>query len=474
MENRPPYQPPTREPVENRPYNPQGQPTPPRPSAPSPQEISRPQRPPGGFNPAPTSNTRPYENQDLATRPLPTRPSPSRPQPQNGNQPNNPNKARYPQGNNNNVEQPPRGSKPPRRPAPNGRPPVRQTPRPQLTSPPVRPFTVRPQRPQRPQTPAPARPQTVKPEKPQGGLPIRQKPGYPDSRPQQTGTPGRPSQTGGPAERPPQIGLPPRPQIPATKRPQQAPNQTPNAPKYPSFGQKLPGFAGAETLEEKDTNDLRERDYTAIDTPSRGPESKGTPKPNYYEGGNRYEINGAGVPNTGNRIPYQDNRPRKQKPSSPPQVDPLPVIEGTPNIGTKFGVDVQKSDIVRDFTITNSRGQPQIIQTRYNGQEGQQIDPSFYNEVQPSATKVPTPYIDKTVAVGLAVGGNEAGSAGQAGQQGGQQAGAGQFGLVRGTVEPPTTDYQGWYTEGDSIGPLKPTTSTSRYYFDINYLVICI
>ena len=76
---------------------------------------------------------------------------------------------------------------------------------------------------------------------------------------------------------------------------------------------------------------------------------------------------------------------------------------------------------------------------------------------------MPTPYIDKTVAVGLAVGGNEAGSAGQAGQQ----AGAGQFGLVRGSVEPPTTDYQGWYTEGDSIGPLKPTTSTSRYYFDI-------
>ena len=85
----------------------------------------------------------------------------------------------------------------------------------------------------------------------------------------------------------------------------------------------MPGFAGAETLEEKDNNELRERDYTQIDTPSRGPSTpRGPPKPtrpsNYYGGGNgnRYEINGAGINvanpgNAGNRIPYQDNRPKQ-------------------------------------------------------------------------------------------------------------------------------------------------------------------
>ena len=347
---------------------------------------------------------------------------------------------------------------PPRWPqwGPNGRRPVRpQTPRPQQTPPPLRPAPGRPQqtaRPQRPKTPISVRPQPGIPERPQTGLPVSPKPGFPE-RPQTAPQTARPSQNGGQPERPPQIGLPPRPQIP----PKQAvkPSQTPNIPSYPNFGQKLPGFAGAETLESKDTNDLRDRDYTPIDTPSRGPStSRQPPKPTRPS--NRYEINGA------NRIPYQGNNP---KPNTNSEVDPRPVIPdtGNPIIGTKYGVVAEQSGIVRDVTITNERGQYQVIQTRYN--QGQPIDPSFYgdNDIKPTPTRAP--YIDKTVAVGLAVGGIEAGAS-EAGNQNG---------LVRGSIEDDLStttstfiDYQGWYTEGDTIAPPKPSTSTSRNYADLN------
>ena len=132
-------------------------------------------------------------------------------------------------------------------------------------------------------------------------------------------------------------------------------------------------------------------------------------------------------------------------------------------IGGTFEIaPAQPTDLVRDLTITNTRGQYQVIQTRYNDPQPQQIDPSFYeNNVKPTQTKEPTPYLATTVGVGLTLGpGNEAGGSGF-------ESDRGQFGLVRGSVEDDTStsiDYQGWYTEGDSIEPPKPTTSTSRFY----------
>lgn len=284
------------------------------------------------------------------------------------------------------------------------------------------PFQTRPQeRPERPKLP-PRRPPNVRLPPP---VPTRQRPTVPQPPRQQRPTsPARP-------ERPSSPSRPARP----------------SSPSFPQFGQKLPSEAGnrpklppqqQQPSSKPVTNEIlikneqqsSGKEYTPIDTPSADP--------NY---GNRYEVNG-------NRRPYVDNNPNKaRRPSVDNNNNALPVIgNGNQIIGTKYGVEGE--DNVRDVTITNTRGQYQVIQTRYEQPSAVEVDPSFTvgaAYVNGPAQKTRN-YVDKTVGVG------------------------GPAAVLQGTVvddSETVIDYQGWYTEGDTIAPSQ-TRSTSLFYTDLN------
>ena len=314
---------------------------------------------------------------------------------------------------------------PPRRPL-NGRPsrPVATAP-PRSQTQPIRPQTPPP----RPQTP-PARPQTPAP------------------RPQ---TPGRPQR-------------PQRPQRPVTQPPRSRPSTSPNVPPFSEFGQKLPnevGYTPSSNYGEVDNvisepQLLNERDYTPIDKPSRDPAyprptpASGNKGPG-YKIGNRYQING-------NKRPYVDNSPSSLE-NKNKERRPLPVATGNQIISGSQNEGGRK-DLVQDLTITNSRGQYQVIQTAGYDAERPQIDPSFVvgagyvNTNLGQASRTPPGYVDKTVAVGAPAATLLRGSV--------EDGGSGLGGLEDGST---SIDYQGWYTQGDSIAPLKPFTSTSRQVF---------
>ena len=359
-------------------------------------------------------------------------------------------------------------------------PPSGQPSRPSAGPPPGPPSRPPPGPPSRPSSGPPSRPSAGPPSRPSAGTPARPSAGPPSqssetSRP--VPPPPRPT-----AERPynvpkvpenrPVIPIrtdnlpfqtrpqkerpklpPPPPRRPVNTRPPPPPRQqrpTPPSPSspyerpssFPQFGQKLPTSSAEPnrprlppspkpvTNEILIKNEQSEKDYTPIDTPSAEP-------PNY---GNRYEVNG-------NRRPYVDNNPNKARRPVDNNNNALPVIgNGNQIIGTKYGVEGENN--VRDVTITNTRGQYQVIQTRYEPAQVE-VDPSFtvgaaYNNA-PVATKSRN-YVDKTVGVG----------AGPA--------------VLQGTVvddSETVIDYQGWYTEGDTIAP-SSTRSTSLFYTDLN------
>jgi hypothetical protein len=214
------------------------------------------------------------------------------------------------------------------------------------------------------------------------------------------------------------------------RRPQQAPKYGQKTQRPLNDNNRLPqGEDVGNTVQPLEIN----KDYTPIDQPSRDPSSQDPSQPRFP--GNRYEING-------NRRPYNDNNPNKERrPVNNIEPNPVPVIgNGNQIIGTKYGIKPQ--DNVKDLTITNSNGQYQVIQTRY---DGGQLDPSFTVSAGYSGDATPPAYIDKTVGVGLPAP------------------------IVEGSVDntQATIDYQGWYTEGDTI-KLPRQTAPSRFYDDIN------
>ena len=152
-------------------------------------------------------------------------------------------------------------------------------------------------------------------------------------------------------------------------------------------------------------NTVTKNPYTTIDKPSVGPPytRPGRPRPTKqdnrpkrpgsYKGGNsnRYKY--------GDRVPYNDNNPNKaRRPNGArPTVGATsvnPNIESSVrnNVGaTGYGVQLDGS--VGDFTVTNSLGELQVIQTTFNWVDPN-IDPSF---VAPGAnqdrrTNLPRPY----------------------------------------------------------------------------------
>ena len=214
--------------------------------------------------------------------------------------------------------------------------------------------------------------------------------------------------------------------------------------------------------DDADRND--DKDYTPIDVPSRDPPGGGAVRPQLkqpqqqpqrplelptrpvsrptrpsFSPGNRYDING-------NRRPYTDNNPNKErKPSvaSQDQDPAVPVIGNGNQIIGGYGVDPE--GVAQDVVVTNTNGQRQVIKTRYDKKV--QIDPSFTVGANYGARLEPTPpaYIDKTVVVG-----NNPNK-------------------VRGSVlEDTRLDYQGWYTSGDLIELRPSSTSTSLFYDDIS------
>ena len=145
--------------------------------------------------------------------------------------------------------------------------------------------------------------------------------------------------------------------------------------------------------------------YTTIDKPSVGPpytrpgrprptnQNNRPQRPGSYNGGNsnRYKY--------GDRVPYHDNNPNKaRRPNgAKPNIGATrvaPNIESSVknNVGaTGYGVQLDGS--VGDFTVTNSLGELQVIQTTFNWVDPN-IDPSF---VAPGAnqdrrTNLPRPY----------------------------------------------------------------------------------
>lgn len=405
----------------SRPYNPpRGNPPspPPTPNLPPQPQSPPPQRP--TFIPPP-KNIRPFQvkpnpvqiaiNQDAKQR-----------------QP-------LPQSVKNEGQQPP--PPPPRRPGP----------RPQQVAPP-------PARPQNPPPPPQRLPSNI-PQNPPPRPPSPPQPPSPPSRPR------LPIQ-----QRPPQNQRPTLApaQTPNYQRPTFSPDQTPNyqrptfapaqSPNYQNYGQKLPGFSPPKEVlsneiiakDQQEPAAFNEREYTPIDKPSRDPnyDSKPTPPINYGGSarpavGNRYEING-------NRRPYVDNSPDKQQQQSQGTSAPA---TGTGNqIAANFGVESDNDETVQDVTVTNNRGQYQVIQTRYNNPNVPEIRPSFTVDDGDFGTKV---YQEQTVGVGLPLPAVPS--------------------LTRQKSRSTSAyiDYQGWYTEGDSIGPLRPSsTSTSQFYTDLN------
>ena len=314
------------------------------------------------------------------------------------------------------------------------------------------------------------------------------RPSYPPPRP--SNSPPAPSTGQRPNAPPPPSpsASPPRPRptpTPPRSWPTPPPVRSrPSQPPYnrlPSFGEKAPPTKnglefeppkvtyGNEILikddDDQDRND--EKDYTPIDVPSRDPPAgavrpqlkqpqqqqrpldvptrPSSPRPTRpsFSPGNRYDING-------NRRPYTDNNPNKERkpssaePSDQDQNPAVPVIgNGNQIIGTNYGVDPE--GVAQDVVVTNTNGQRQVIQTRYDPKV--QIDPSFTVGANYGARLEPTPpaYIDKTVVVG-----NNPNK-------------------VRGSVlEDTRLDYQGWYTSGDLIELRPSSTSTSLFYDDIS------
>ena len=331
------------------------------------------------------------------------------------------------------------------------------------------PSSAPPSETSRPAPPAPARP-TQETSRPYNVPKVpTQRPVIPvrtDNLPFQTRPQERPERPKLPPRRPPNVRLPPpvptrqRPTVPQPPRQQRptvpsrperpsSPSRParPSSPSFPQFGQKLPSEQAGNRpklppTSKPVTNEILikneqqsgEKEYTPIDKPSSDP--------NY---GNRYEVNG-------NRRPYVDNNPNKARRPSSGSVDnnnnALPVIgNGNQIIGTKYGVEGE--DNVRDVTITNTRGQYQVIQTRYEQPSAVEVDPSFTVGAAyvngPNAQKTRN-YVDKTVGVG------------------------GPAAVLQGTVvddSETVIDYQGWYTEGDTIAPSQ-TRSTSLFYTDLN------
>ena len=230
--------------------------------------------------------------------------------------------------------------------------------------------------------------------------------------------------------------------------------------RLPAFGQKVPrptpkndgGFEPPKVVSNEILikEDL-EKDYTPIDQPSREPPNYGSrpqnqpppqsQRPSTFPG-NRYDING-------NRRPYIDNNPNKERKPRPPPTDQNPAFPNIGNgnqnnIGTKYGI--KDEGLAQDVTVTNTNGQYQVIQTKYEPQIITQVDPSFtvganYGSREPTRPA----YIDRTVVVGANPN------------------------KVRGSVlEDTSLDYAGWYTEGDLIELRPTTTSTSRFYTDLN------
>ena len=329
-------------------------------------------------------------------------------------------------------------------------PPVAQVVYQQGPPPPAPPSPSEPSRPSQP-PPRPAQPPPPRPTQ-ESSRPYNvpkvptQRPVIPvrtDNLPFQTRPQERPERPKLPPRRPPTVRLPvptrPRPTAPPPPPPRQriTPRpERPSSPSFPQFGQKLPSEAVANrpqlqpspkpvTNEILIKNEQKEKEYTPIDKPSS--------EPNY---GNRYEVNG-------NRRPYVDNNPNKARRPVDNNNNALPVIgNGNQIIGTKYGVEGE--DNVRDVTITNTRGQYQVIQTRYEPSLAVEVDPSFTVNAGYEGTRN---YVDKTVGIG------------------------GPAAVLQGTVvddsSETTIDYQGWYTEGDTIAPTQ-TRSTSLFYTDLN------
>ena len=166
--------------------------------------------------------------------------------------------------------------------------------------------------------------------------------------------------------------------------------------------------------------DTVEKDYTQIDEPSnkppygaRRPTTSKRPEKRPSLPGSRYDINGNTIRN-GNggvgavRQPYitdnqysKNNNPnavnpnRERKPSS--KAAPSSPSTSSDNSGGNQLIGnygVKDEDLYQDVTVTNTNGQYQVIQTKYD-----QIDPSFTVNAN-YGQRTPPAYIDTTVAIG--------------------------------------------------------------------------